>query len=213
MYLSWVLRGCAETGAIWITPAVTQRETTRALHCPPVLANVAAGTAFQVLRDTHAEVSYSCSCQLIEATQGNQKPCKEWTHRGGAEIFYKARRNVPGGNKDREEKHCKVAFCWYSEHLSEVTIEYSIYSVKTRSIFRIWRWFTLYLLALASFKIGSLLTFADDVIPNLWELLRWDQDLRTVGLAMSMYISPERGREGGRGGVARCAQKKWSNST
>lgn len=40
----------------------------------------------------------------MEATQGNRKPCKEWTHRGGAEIFYKARRNVPGGNRDKEEK-------------------------------------------------------------------------------------------------------------
>lgn len=115
-----------ETSAIWITPTVTQRETPCALHCPPVLANVAAGAAFQLLGDTHAEVSYSCSCQLMEATQGNRKPCEEWTHRGGAEIFYKARRNVPAGNRDKEEKRCKVAFCWYIEHLSEVASDYSI---------------------------------------------------------------------------------------
>lgn len=111
MHLSWVQPGCIETSVIWNTPSVTQLEIPCALHCLPALANVA--TAFQLLGDTHAEVSYSCSCQLIEATQGNRKPCEEWTHRGGAEIFYKARRNVPGGNGNKEEERDKVASCWY----------------------------------------------------------------------------------------------------
>lgn len=189
MYLSWVLLSSVEANAIWITLTVTQRETPCALHCLPVLANVVAGTAFQLLGDTHAEVSYSCSCQLMEATQGNRKPCKEWTHKGGAEIFYKARRNVPGGNRDKEEKRCKVAFCWYGEHLSEVTSDYSILWWSCAEDPQSVQIFTIISCALAcicwpwqSFKIVSLLSFADDVIPNLTELFRSDQDPRTVGL-------------------------------
>lgn len=81
-----------------------------ALLCPPALLMRLQAA---LLGDTHAEVSFPCHCQLIEATQGNRKPCKEQTHWGGAEIFYKARRNVPGGNGNKEEKRRKVASSWY----------------------------------------------------------------------------------------------------
>lgn len=127
MYLSWALLGSVEPGAIWITPSVAQHDgmwlcIVRLSSLMWLQARLFSSSE----GDTHAEVSYSCSCQLMGATQGNRKPCKEWPHGGGAEIFYKPRRNVPGGNRDNEEKHCQVACCWYGEHISEEMTDYCL---------------------------------------------------------------------------------------
>lgn len=101
-------------------------------------------------------------------------------------MFYKARRNVPGGNGNKEEKRCEVASCWYGYIYLRFQVIYSFDDDPVQK-FRVQRIITVTVCASSymgssrqGFRIVYLLHFADDVILNLRELFGKDQDSRTV---------------------------------
>lgn len=58
--------------------------------------------------DTHAVVSNFCPYQLMEDTQGNQKPHKNSTQGLGVEIFYKPSRNVVPAEYTGKTRKCVI---------------------------------------------------------------------------------------------------------